>query len=145
MRSFSTQSVEETIKLGEDFSKQLRPGTTVALFGDLGTGKTHLIKGICRGLGIVEHVASPTFTIVNEYAHGSVKVCHVDCYRLKSERELVDVGFEEYVAGPNIVLVEWADRVPSLLPPNRFDIRLSFGTDDRAREILIEDHTLQPA
>ncbi|HUL43134.1 MAG TPA: tRNA (adenosine(37)-N6)-threonylcarbamoyltransferase complex ATPase subunit type 1 TsaE [Bacteroidota bacterium] len=145
MPSYLTYSVEETLRVGREFSKRLHPGSTVALYGDLGTGKTHLIKGICGGLGVHEHVASPTFTIVNEYVHGDVKVCHIDCYRLKSEKELVDVGFEEYISRRNIVLIEWADRVQSLLPPVRFDIHLSFGTDSRTREILIEEHSFEPA
>ncbi len=62
-----------------------------------GTGKTHFIKGICRGLGVYEHVASPTFTIVNEYDARGIKICHFDCYRIQSEKELRDIGFDEYI------------------------------------------------
>src|ERR1700741_4926884 len=106
---YNTHAVSETIQVGAEFARHLKTGNVVALFGDLGTGKTHFIKGICRGLGVHEHVASPTFTIVNEYDTAGVKICHFDCYRLKSDAELRDIGFDEYVSGDNICLIEWAD------------------------------------
>lgn len=143
--SYHTRSVEETIALGENFSGTLSAGTIVALFGDLGTGKTHFIKGVCRGLGVREHVASPTFTIINEYDAGGVKICHVDCYRLQSEKELRDIGFEDYLFGSYICLIEWADRVEKLLPPVRFDVRFQLGTEENMREIIIEHHQEIPA
>jgi len=140
VHSYHTCSVEETIALGEGFSKKLTAGNVVALFGYLGSGKTHFIKGICRGLGVHEHVASPTFTIVNEYdAHG-VKICHFDCYRIQSEKELHDIGFDEYIFSSNICLIEWADRIENLLPPVRFDVRLQLGIEEHTREITIEYH-----
>ncbi len=138
--SYHTRSVEETIALGEEFSGKLSTGNVVALFGDLGTGKTHFIKGVCRGLGVHEHVASPTFTIVNEYDAGSVKICHVDCYRIQSEKELRNIGFEDYLFGSYICLIEWADRIEKLLPPVRFDVRFQLGTEENMREIIIEHH-----
>src|SRR3974390_3491687 len=120
VHSYHTGSVEETIALGEGFSKKLKEGNVVALFGDLGTGKTHFIKGICRGLGVHEHVASPTFTIVNEYDARGIKICHFDCYRIQSEKEMTDIGFDEYIFNSNICLIEWADRIENLLPPVRY-------------------------
>lgn len=136
---YNTHSVEETLHLGMEFAQRLRAGSVVAFIGELGAGKTHLIKGICQGLGVHEHVASPTFTIVNEYETIRVKICHFDCYRLKSEAELRDIGFEEYIAGDNICLIEWADRAPNLLPQHRFDIHLQLGTDEHSRTITIEE------
>ena len=143
--SYHTRSVEETVALGENFSGTLSAGTVVALFGDLGTGKTHFIKGVCRGLGVHEHVASPTFTIINEYDAGGVKICHVDCYRLQSAKELRDIGFEDYLFGSYICLIEWADRVEKLLPPVRFDVRFQLGAEENMREIIIEHHQEIPA
>ena len=143
--SYHTGSVEETIALGEKFSNKLSTGNIVALFGDLGTGKTHFIKGVCRGLGVHEHVASPTFTIINEYDAGGVKICHVDCYRIQSEKELRDIGFEDYLFGSYICLIEWADRIEKLLPPVRYDVRFQLGTGENMREIIIEHHQEIPA
>ena len=143
--SYHTDSVEETIALGEKFSTKLSAGNIVALFGDLGTGKTHFIKGVCRGLGVHEHVASPTFTIVNEYDAGGVKICHVDCYRLQSEKELRNIGFEDYLFGSYICLIEWADRIEKLLPPVRIDVRFQLGSKENMRDIIIEHHQEIPA
>jgi len=139
--SYTTRSVEETIRLGEEFSRQLGPGSVVALYGELGTGKTHLVKGICRGLGVTEHVASPTFTIINEYHAPRRAICHIDCYRLKAASELLDAGIEEYFAGEFICLIEWADRVRDLLPLPRFDVLLALGATEECREITIREET----
>jgi tRNA threonylcarbamoyladenosine biosynthesis protein TsaE len=136
--SHTTRSVEETIRLGENFSGRLLPGSVVALYGELGSGKTHLVKGICRGLGVEEHVASPTFTIINEYHTPRHSICHVDCYRIQTSAELRETGFEEYL-GNFICLIEWADRVRDLLPLPRFDIRLRPCANEEWREITIEE------
>ncbi len=136
-QSFLSHSVGETFRLGSEFAKKLHPGDVVALYGELGSGKTHFIKGACQGLGVAEHVASPTFTIINEYETPSVRVCHFDFYRLKDLAELREIGFDEYFA-ENICLIEWADRVKELLPPQRFDISLNFGPDENSRAITIE-------
>src|SRR5436190_20922888 len=92
MEPVVSRSEEETMGLAEQFSRRLKPGDTVAFYGGLGSGKTHFIQGICRGFGVREHVASPTFTIVNEYEASGVKIFHFDFYRVKSIREIVDLG-----------------------------------------------------
>ncbi len=107
--------------------------------GALGTGKTHFIQGVCRGLGVKEHVASPTFTIVNEYRTPSMDVYHFDLYRVNSAREIVDLGFEEYCSGDGVCLIEWAEKAGDLLPARRWDITLRFGRDRDEREIAIEE------
>ncbi len=132
-----THSEEETIASGASFARRLSGGDVVALVGELGTGKTRFIKGICSGLGVVEHVASPTFTIVNEYAGTSFPVYHFDFYRMKSLRELREIGFEEYLEGDGVCLIEWADRVADALPARRFEIHLGLGRDEHSREIAI--------
>jgi tRNA threonylcarbamoyladenosine biosynthesis protein TsaE len=137
-----TRSESETITLGTEFAKRLRAGSVVALFGELGTGKTRFIKGTCRGLGVNEHVASPTFTIVNQYdgAHG-LKIFHFDFYRLRfPAMELREIGFAEYIdSADGISLIEWADRVQDFLPANRFDVHLSLGDNETTRRITITE------
>jgi tRNA threonylcarbamoyladenosine biosynthesis protein TsaE len=134
-----THSEIETIGLGREFSLSIRSGTTVALSGDLGTGKTRFVKGVCEGLGVREHVASPTFTIVNEYSGSTLKVYHFDFYRINSAAELDEIGFEEYIEGGGVCLIEWADRVREILPPQRFDLFFKLGKDESERIITIEE------
>jgi tRNA threonylcarbamoyladenosine biosynthesis protein TsaE len=138
MRRIVTHSEEETIAAGEEFSTQLTAGSVVALVGDLGTGKTRFVKGISRGLGVKENVTSPTFTIVNEHLDGRLPLYHFDCYRLRTPAELDEIGYEEYVYGNGVCVLEWADMIESKLPEKRFDIHCSLGTDESERIIRIE-------
>jgi tRNA threonylcarbamoyladenosine biosynthesis protein TsaE len=107
----------------------------VALIGELGTGKTHLIKGLAAGAGIhrCSYVSSPSFTLIHEY-QGKVPVIHVDLFRLGTEREAEDLGLEEYFQGRAITVIEWADKIPSLLPKDVLSIHLSY-TGERTRSI----------
>jgi tRNA threonylcarbamoyladenosine biosynthesis protein TsaE len=139
MTVVETHSEEETIRAGADVGRLLRPGSVVACFGELGSGKTRFIQGVCKSLGVNEHVASPTFTIVNEYHVGDTHVCHFDFYRLASTNELREIGFEEYLDGENICLIEWADRVQDSLPPNRYDVHLTLGGEEHTRRITCEE------
>lgn len=124
--------------LGEEFAKtKLKPGDVVALIGELGSGKTRFIKGICSGLGVTEHVSSPSFTIVNEYASKNGKIFHFDFYRIASISELKEIGFYDYVYNEGICVIEWADRVMDLLPPNRYDVLFTLGESETVREIVI--------
>lgn len=133
-----TNSEDETTQLGAKFSKTyLKTGDVVALYGELGSGKTRFVKGICRGLGYLENVSSPSFTIVNEYATKSVKIFHFDFYRVSSASEIVDIGFDDYIYNEGICVIEWADRVRDLLPPDRYDIYLRLGDSYTRREIEI--------
>ncbi len=113
----TTDSPQQTIKFGQRFGSQLRGGEVVAICGELGSGKTHLIKGIAAGLGANEtasEVNSPTFVIVNEYS-GRLDIFHVDAYRLKSPAEFEAIGFDDYCRPDSVVLIEWADKVKSAL------------------------------
>jgi len=121
---FISESREETIKFGKHFSSELRPGDVVAFYGNLGSGKTTLIRGICAGLDVNEVVTSPTFTLINEY-HGKFPVYHFDFYRLSSEMELHDLGVEEYFNGDGICLIEWPEGVHDLLPESHIEIHLT--------------------
>ena len=108
----TTKSPEETMKLGERLAGLFRPGDIVGLYGDLGAGKTHLVKGIAAALGIPEAgVTSPTFTLMNEYAGPSFEVYHFDAYRIKSTDEFYELGFEDYFFGDGLCLIEWPEKV----------------------------------
>jgi tRNA threonylcarbamoyladenosine biosynthesis protein TsaE len=138
MTKFISNSENKTVALGEEFAKtKLKPGDVVALIGELGSGKTRFIKGICSGLGVTEHVSSPSFTIVNEYASKNGKIFHFDFYRIASISELKEIGFYDYVYNEGICVIEWADRVMDLLPPNRYDVLFTLGESETVREIVI--------
>jgi tRNA threonylcarbamoyladenosine biosynthesis protein TsaE len=145
MKMIETYSAEETIVAGSTYASFLKTGDVLALFGELGTGKTRFIQGVCKGLGVREHVASPTFVIVNEYNTGRLKVYHFDFYRIKSLAEAREIGFEEYLDGNGVCLIEWADRVKDLLPPKRYDVQLKLGNDENTRLIEIEEIVGVPA
>lgn len=142
--TLTTHSVEETLALGERIGRGLTGGDCLALVGQLGAGKTYLVKGIARGLGVKNErsVNSPTFVLVNEY-NGRVAIHHLDAYRLGSADELIDLGFEEMCADASIAIVEWADRVPEAMPANSLWIRIEVaGETDRRIEIRCSDATL---
>jgi tRNA threonylcarbamoyladenosine biosynthesis protein TsaE len=135
---FTTQNEEETIRLGEHFARRLQPGDVVALYGDLGSGKTRFAKGISRGLGVREPVTSPTFVVVNEHRDGRMPVYHFDFYRLRTVGELDEIGFEEYIDGAGVCILEWADAIRQRLPQRRYDIYCTLGNGENERTITIE-------
>ena len=122
--------------LGEELGRRLRSGDVVALFGDMGAGKTTFTKGIARGLKLVADVHSPTFTLIHEHP-GEIPLYHVDLYRLSDEREVEELGIEEYLQAEGVVVIEWADKMKSLLPPDRLDVDLRM-TGDTERELSFE-------
>jgi tRNA threonylcarbamoyladenosine biosynthesis protein TsaE len=129
--SLTTASSDESRELGRVLGAELGAGSLVALTGDLGSGKTVLVQGLARGLGFDGYVSSPTFVIVNEYA-GRIPIYHVDLYRIGDERSLVEIGYRELFFTDGASLVEWADRVPELLPAYRLDVRIEIqGPNDR--------------
>ena len=129
-------SPEETERAGERLAARLRPGSVVALVGDLGAGKTCFIRGLVRGLGVNQTVSSPTFVLVNEY-RGRLPVFHVDAYRTESLAELLDLGLDEYIGGDGVTVVEWADKLPALLPAHTIWVHL-MGLGDEPRTISVE-------
>ena len=132
-----THTADETFDLGKEFSVALQRSDVVALYGELGSGKTQFAKGVCFGLGIAHHVTSPSFTIVNEYMEGKIPVYHFDFYRIRSLDELNDIGFEEYIFGSGVCLLEWADIVEEKLPARRYDVTLVLGENHDHRIINI--------
>jgi len=123
----------DTIRLGKSIGELLRPGNVVALIGDLGAGKTTLAKGIAVGVGVEDEseVTSPSFVLVNEY-QGRFPVYHADLYRLREACEVEDLGWEEFIFGGGISLLEWAEKIPEILPEERIEVRISWiGPDER--------------
>lgn len=113
---FEVRSIEETAALGERLGKILKPSDIVCLTGDLGTGKTHITKGIAKGLGIDEPITSPTFTIVNEYDTGRLKLYHFDVYRVSDPDEIYAIGFDDYIFSNGVSIIEWANYIEEILP-----------------------------
>jgi tRNA threonylcarbamoyladenosine biosynthesis protein TsaE len=133
-----TKSTQETIRIGKNIGSLLRPRDVVALMGELGTGKTQFIKGLAMGVGVGKptYISSPSFTLINEYP-GRIPFYHIDLFRLKSEKEAEDLGLEEYFLGDGITAVEWADKIPSLLPNELLLVKIHYmGKTTRSLEIL---------
>jgi tRNA threonylcarbamoyladenosine biosynthesis protein TsaE len=125
-----TEGEEETEALGERLAVCLAPGDILALYGELGAGKTCLVRGIARGLGIeVGSVASPSFTLINEYT-GRVPLIHLDGYRLDSAEAFEELGLEDYFEGEGVLVIEWAEKVPNL-PEERIDIVIQWVDEHR--------------
>jgi tRNA threonylcarbamoyladenosine biosynthesis protein TsaE len=134
-RIFHTQSEEETIAAGEKLATELPPKAVVLLIGNLGAGKTTLAKGIVKGLGAAQpdEVSSPTFTLIHEY---SPSVYHIDLYRLDREEQVATLGLDEILDRNAVVLIEWGERFPRLLPVERVEISLR-TTGENSREIEV--------
>ena len=117
MGSIISRSPAETFAYGQVVAGELKPGSVVALRGDLGAGKTHFVKGVAAGFGAdPDEVTSPTFTLVHEYEGGRLPIFHFDLYRLESADEVLRIGLDDYLAEAGVVLIEWADKFPELLP-----------------------------
>jgi tRNA threonylcarbamoyladenosine biosynthesis protein TsaE len=136
---FETSSAEETIEVGKQLSALLPQRGAVLLIGNLGAGKTTLVKGIAqaRGAAEPEEVSSPTFPLIHEYGDPP-RVFHVDLYRLETEEEVLSLGLDEYLDRRGLTLIEWGERFPRLWPKNTPTIRLEHMGEDR-RSILLED------
>ncbi len=129
-----TDSPEATLAVGQQLAARLQPGDVVALYGDLGAGKTHLVKGICAAWGIpTEVVNSPTFTLVNVYDGRDFPVYHIDAYRLRHLDEFFELGYEDYFFGDGLCLIEWPERVEPLLPAHTQRLRLAHAGGTRRR------------
>jgi len=140
--TFRTASEEETIALGEKLARELPRSGVVLLIGNLGAGKTTLAKGIAKGLGAAapEEVSSPTFTLIHEYGTPP-KVYHVDLYRIERASEAARLGLDELFDRNAVVLIEWGERFPELIPPVRSEIRIQTADGDR-REITVTSITI---
>lgn len=136
MPAYRTASEAETVALGGELARQLPGKRVVLLIGNLGAGKTTLAKGIVNGLGaaLPDEVSSPTFTLIHEYGDG--RVYHIDLYRLDELHEVATLGLDEIFDRDAIVLIEWGERFPQILPPERTEIRIRATRSDE-REIEV--------
>jgi tRNA threonylcarbamoyladenosine biosynthesis protein TsaE len=130
------RSPEETRELGRRLGALLRPGDFVALFGELGAGKTLLVRGAVQGAGATDPASSPSFALVNLYRGGRVPLQHLDLYRLAGAAELFALGFEDLLAEPAAILCEWAERAGDALPADRLEIRLDAIASEQRRATL---------
>ena len=130
MQRFHTSSEEATIALGEKLALALTRPCVVLLIGNLGAGKTTLVKGLALGLGaaVPDEVTSPTFPLIHEYGNA---VYHIDLYRLETAREVASLGLDEIFDRESVALIEWGERFPELMPPNRIEIRIEGDGDER--------------
>lgn len=127
----------DTERAGETLAAGLPGGSVVALYGGLGAGKTAFVRGMARGMGISCRVSSPTFTIVNEYSGGGRELLHFDMYRLGGAQELLDIGWDDYLARGAVCAVEWSENIEEIFDGSEIVVRIE-KTSDSAREIVIE-------
>lgn len=134
-----TNSANDTIEFGKSVARAVEKGAVISLVGDLGAGKTTFTKGVARGLGIMDNVTSPTFTILNEYAGEEKRLYHFDFYRIEDPDELVELGFEDYFPSTDgLTIVEWVEKAPSVLPKQYYQITFEKIDDDK-RKIVFEE------
>jgi tRNA threonylcarbamoyladenosine biosynthesis protein TsaE len=134
---YHSHSLEDTFAVGGHIAALVRNGGIVTLAGDLGTGKTHLTKGICRALGYTGIVSSPTFAIINEY-QGDIPIAHVDLYRLELSSELRPLGLEELMGEGRVMIVEWPEIALSMVPADAVRVRCAYGRSESDREFVVE-------
>ena len=130
-----SKSVKDTINIGKAIAKNLKLGDIICLFGELGSGKTVLTKGIALGLGIErKRLISPSFVLIREHSQGKLPLYHLDLYRLKEARDILVLGYEEYLYGEGVTVIEWADRLKYLIPAEFLKIEL-FIKENSKRKI----------
>ena len=136
-----SQCEKDTFELGKKLGENCKPGDIILLNGDLGVGKTVFTKGFGKGLGIDEPICSPTFTIMQIYESGRLPLYHFDVYRIGDVEEMDEVGFDEYVSGEGVSLIEWANLIEEILPENRVNITIEKDLEQGFdfRRITIEE------
>ncbi|MBQ2846293.1 MAG: tRNA (adenosine(37)-N6)-threonylcarbamoyltransferase complex ATPase subunit type 1 TsaE [Firmicutes bacterium] len=137
IKEFHTVNEQGTKEIAKAFAAELKPGDLVCLYGDLGSGKTAFSKSAIEALGVTEMVTSPTFTIVREY-EGRIPVYHFDVYRVHSEEDMFEIGYEEYFYGKGVCFIEWAELIEELLPEKVYKIFLQYTDEEDGRMIRIE-------
>ena len=142
IKIYETHSMEETRELGRQMGTAAGPGDVLTLSGDLGVGKTVFTKGFALGIGVTEAVSSPTFTIVQEYHSGRLPLYHFDVYRIGDPEEMDEVGFDDYVYGDGVSLIEWAELIEEILPEKRTRILIEKDVEKGFdyRKITVEKH-----
>ena len=138
---YYSKSPEETKALAQKFSKELEKGDVITLNGDLGVGKTAFTQGLAEGLGIKEYLNSPTFTIVNCY-EGDLPLYHFDVYRIEDEDEMYEIGYEEYIFGDGVSVIEWAENIEDALPKDCKKVTIQ-KIDQEKRKIIFKHYSRQ--
>lgn len=141
MREYFSTSPEETERLGEALAKELSPGTVVAFFGDMGSGKTVLTRGLARGLHCEESVSSPTFALVHDYG-GEPPLAHFDMYRISTWDELDSTSFYDYIDQGYVLAVEWSENIENALPEDSVRVEFFRGDRDNERRIQVTGETI---
>ena len=136
--TFETHDENETWVVAKQFAATLRPGDVVCLEGDLGAGKTTFTQGLCAALGAKRAVTSPTFCIVAEHPAPEFLVVHMDLYRLHGEEDVLQIGWEDYLARGAVLVVEWPDRAGSLIPVHAKHVRFAYGAAETGRVITVD-------
>ena len=139
---FLTNSPEETIRIGQMLADGIEKGDIIALKGELGSGKTCLAQGIAKGLGVSERyvVTSPTFTLINEYPGEKMPLYHMDAYRLSGCIDLYDMGYDEYLLGKGVMVIEWPEKISKAIPDNALFVHMTY-VEERIRRIEISGDT----
>ena len=131
--SFYSESPKSTIEAGKQLAEKLDEGSIVCLHGELGAGKTTLVKGIAEGLDISEEIISPSYLLLREY-RGRVPLVHIDLFRINSDQEAIEIGLDDYLIGPDgVVVIEWAERIKDILPDDRVVIRLEYVNGNKRK------------
>ncbi len=138
MAYYITNSVAETEELGKKLAATLKSGDFIALYGNLGAGKTAFVRGISSGLNFTGEVSSPTFAIVNEYIGGNIPIYHFDMYRINGWNDLYSIGFFDYLDKPSIIITEWSENIEAAIPTNAISITIETGETDNKRTFNIE-------
>lgn len=135
--SFCTQ---DTLEIANKIAAFLEVGNVVAIDGELGAGKTELARGICYALGVTDKVVSPTFTILNEYS-GNMPIYHFDVYRINNSEEMHDIGFDDFIYGEGISIIEWAEKIKNILPRKYIEIKIDKNYDkgEEYRAICVKE------
>jgi len=136
----TTGSAEQTRALAAELAAALPPDTTLALHGDMGVGKTTFVQGLAQGLGIAEHVTSPTFGIYSVYHGKSRRLVHLDAYRLVSEHQIDALMLEEFLVSPWVLAVEWPEKIGPALPDEAWHLTLSIVDGEKHRVVLMSGH-----
>lgn len=132
----TVNNLKDTELIGNIISRCLEKGTVICLDGDLGVGKTALTQFIAKGFGVKEYITSPTFTIIKEY-EGRTPLYHMDVYRIDSEEDMYDLGYDEYIYSEGVTIIEWSHKIKGILPEERIDIEIK-RIDDTSRVLTIE-------
>ncbi len=140
MKIYESSSYDDTQAIAKEIADTLTGGEFIAMYGDLGAGKTAFVQGVAKALGIHNHVTSPTFTIVNEY-EGRLPLYHFDVYRIADPDEMYEIGYDEYVDSDGVCIVEWAELIEDLFPPKYFKVTILKDEDKSLdyRKIIFEE------